>query len=269
MKLTDFLSDIGRPVAYYPALRRITGSTNATILLCQFVYWRGKESDPEGWLYKESDEIETETGLSYGEQKTARRNLIEAGLLEEHYARLDHQMKFRLLLDTINDKWGNDESHIPESGKPEFGNEQKPLSLNESETTTETTSDIKPTLSFDEESADPAWSMLSGKPITEKALAKQQSRIDFENMIDKQLTRLGLNFSQFVEDDKSRFRKFIAAEREKGRELSAFVDWWLKDEFRRSNTPWKLDPIRQQWLKAFTESKSTEPNRAGMIRSIS
>jgi len=141
MKLTDFLQDVGRPVAYYPSLRKITGSTNATILLCQFIYWRGKESDPNGWLYKTAEDIEQETGLSYGEQKTARRDLIAAGLLEEHYARLDHQMRFRLLLEAINEKWGTSETSIPESGKPQFGNDAKPLSLNESEITAENTTE--------------------------------------------------------------------------------------------------------------------------------
>lgn len=141
MKLTDFLQDVGRPVAYYPSLRKITGSTNATILLCQFIYWRGKESDPNGWLYKTAEDIEQETGLSYGEQKTARRDLIAAGLLEEHYARLDHQMRFRLLLEAINEKWGTIETSIPESGKPQFGNDANPLSLNESENTAENTTD--------------------------------------------------------------------------------------------------------------------------------
>jgi hypothetical protein len=140
MKLTDFLQDVGRPVAYYPKLRKITGSTNATILLCQFIYWRGKESDKkESWLYKTSAEIEEETGLSYDEQKTARRNLVEAGLMEEHYARLDHQMKFRLILDTIDEKWGKPKSDIPESGNAMLGKDEIPCSLNESETTTETT----------------------------------------------------------------------------------------------------------------------------------
>jgi len=142
MKLTDFLSDVGRPVAYYPELRKITGSTNATILLCQFIYWRGKESDNDGWLYKTADEIEKETGLSYGEQKTARRDLISAGLLDEHYARLDHQMKFKLNLDAINEKWGKPQTEIPESGKPQLGNEGNPLSLNESEITTENTPSV-------------------------------------------------------------------------------------------------------------------------------
>lgn len=139
MKLTDFLDNVGRPVAYYPKLRRITGSTNATILLCQFMYWRGKEASGDGWLYKTADEIENETGLSYGEQKTARRDLVSAGLLEEHYARLDHQMRFKLDLDALNEKWAVEETNIPESGKPKFGNEQNPLSLNESEITAEST----------------------------------------------------------------------------------------------------------------------------------
>lgn len=148
MKLTDFLQDVGRPVAYYPALRRVTGSTNATIMLCQFIYWRGKEADSDGWLYKTSDEIEEETGLSYGEQKTARRDLVSAGILEEHYARLDHQMRFKLNLYILNTKWGLQETFIPESGKPQLGNEENNHSLS---SITEITSEI--TSLSDEEKA--------------------------------------------------------------------------------------------------------------------
>ena len=141
MKLTDFLSDVGRPIAYYPSLRKITGSTTATILLCQFIYWRGKESDPNGWLYKTSDDIEEETGLSYNEQKTARANLVSAELIEEHYARLDHQMKFRVNLDMINLLWGTEQIVIPESGNPSFGKAIIHDSLNESEITAENTTE--------------------------------------------------------------------------------------------------------------------------------
>lgn len=142
MKLTDFLSDVGRPIAYYPSLRKITGSTTATILLCQFIYWRGKESDPNGWLYKTSDDIEEETGLSYNEQKTARANLVSAELIEEHYARLDHQMKFRVNLDMINLLWGTEQTVVPESDNPSFGKAIIHDSLNESEITTETTQSV-------------------------------------------------------------------------------------------------------------------------------
>lgn len=139
MKLTDFLQDVGRPIAYYPKLRSITGSTGATILLCQFIYWRGKESDPDSWLYKTSDDIEAETGLSYEEQKTARRHLIDNGLMEEHYARLDHQMKFRLLLDTIDEQWAKSKQPVPEQGNATFGKAETPCSLNEAESTPENT----------------------------------------------------------------------------------------------------------------------------------
>jgi len=139
MKLTDFLENIGRPIAYYPSLRIITGSTPATILLCQFIYWRGKESDPNGWLYKSLDDIEDETGLSHNEQKTAREKLKKAGLLQEHYARIDHQLWFRVDLDRLNQEWGKLKSDFPESGNPAFGKATFPFSLNSN---TETTQEI-------------------------------------------------------------------------------------------------------------------------------
>lgn len=123
------------------------------------------------------------------------------------------------------------------------------------------TKPINATPSFDESQSDIGWMIAGGKPITEKALAKQSEKQEFEDMIDRQLTRLGLNFSQFTEDDKMRFRKFITAERERGRELCVFVDWWLSDDFRRANTPWKLDPIRQQWLKAFGKVAESSSRR--------
>lgn len=146
MRLSDFLTDVGRPVAYYPGLRKITGSTNATIFLCQFVYWTGKESAGDGWIYKTSEEIESETGLSYKEQTTAREKLVTAGLIEEKYARLEHQMYFRVNLDTLNDKWGNAKPETPELTNGKMAKSPLGSSLNSnSETTTETTqySDLK------------------------------------------------------------------------------------------------------------------------------
>lgn len=139
MKFTDFLQDVGRPVAYYPKMKKLTGSTTATILLCQFMYWRGKESGGDGWLYKTSEEIEEETGLTYNEQKTARKSLVDNGLIEEHYARLDHQLRFRINLDAINDKWGVSEPKNGECDDSTFGKSGLSQSLNESEITAENT----------------------------------------------------------------------------------------------------------------------------------
>lgn len=152
MKLSETLIDIGRPVAYFPRLRRLTGSTTATIFLCQFLYWFGKGADPEGWIYKTSDEIEEETGLSYEEQKTARRNLRRAGLLKERYARIEHTMYFMVDIEALNKQWetyytstepmprsGTSQPLVREHGIAMFANEPLPCSLNELHRLPETT----------------------------------------------------------------------------------------------------------------------------------
>jgi hypothetical protein len=139
MKLTDFIQGVGQPVAYYPKLRKITGGVTASILLCQFIYWRGKERDQDGWLYKTSSEIEDETGLTYNEQKTARTLLKDAGLIEEHYARLDHKIRFRVNLEAVNEEWRKTETVAPESDNSTMVNDTKSPSLNELKNTTENT----------------------------------------------------------------------------------------------------------------------------------
>ena len=141
MKLSDYLQGVGRPIAYYPGLRSITGSTTATIFICQFIYWTGKESSKDGWIYKTSADIEEETGLSYDEQKTARGKLVKAGLIEENYARLEHQMYFKVDLERLNEEWGKLNPNIPESRNAMFGKAESPDSLiSNTENTTENTS---------------------------------------------------------------------------------------------------------------------------------
>jgi len=75
MKLQIFLEDAGRPVAYYPKLAKFLGSVNSAIFLC--TYWGIKE------FSKTSKEIEKETGLTYKQQKLARKILKERGYLTE------------------------------------------------------------------------------------------------------------------------------------------------------------------------------------------
>jgi hypothetical protein len=98
MKLTDFLIDAGRPIIYYPGLTRITGSTNATILLCQFLQFREKENNKEEWFCKTADEILCETGLSRNQQQTARIKLKNLGILEEKFMGNPRRLYFRLNL---------------------------------------------------------------------------------------------------------------------------------------------------------------------------
>lgn len=254
MKLTDFLQDVGRQIAYYPSLRRITGSTNATIFLCQLIYWKGKESDPNGWLYKESEEIEEETGLSYGEQKTARRLLVEAGLIEEHYARLDHQMKFRLNMYAINEKWGNEEPSIPESGKPQFGNEQKPHSLNESENTAENTTqgDFQETKNTayrrgEQEAPDKVAAMLE---MANFPGAKIQARVDAI------LSYLGAALQRNTETkDWKEFAKYVDSEKQtKGWDISVFVEW-MKKQKGYDPAYWSCRRMREFYPMAFIQDE--------------
>ncbi|MEA4908653.1 MAG: hypothetical protein VB089_13585 [Anaerolineaceae bacterium] len=132
MRITDFIEDVGRPVSFYPGLRRITKSTTGTLLLCQLIYWHGKQQDVNGWILKTSGEIEYETGLSYEEQKTARAALIRNKLIEEDYRRIDHIMAFRVNLDAINEAWEATENTakttVPERANATFGNEPMPRS---------------------------------------------------------------------------------------------------------------------------------------------
>lgn len=105
MKLSDFLSDVGRPVAFYPSLVKAMGDRNEAIFICQMAYWRGKEQNADGWIYKSSEEIETETSLTYKEQTNVREGLKEKNLLEERYARTEHKMYFKVNWDKVNEIW--------------------------------------------------------------------------------------------------------------------------------------------------------------------
>ena len=105
MKFTEFLCDVGRPLTYYPALALALGCVKAAIFLANLIYWTGKQADPNGWIYKSSDEIELETGLPYDQQRTARKRLKRQGLIEERYARLDHRLYFRPHIEAINAAW--------------------------------------------------------------------------------------------------------------------------------------------------------------------
>lgn len=136
MKISDALEGIGRSVSYYPGLRKLCGSVSATVLFCQLFYWKGKESSEDGWIYKDSSELEEETGLSYKEQVSARKKLAENGLIEEKYDRLAHKMYFRIMVNSLNDQW-----EVPETTDGKFG--KRPMvSSSIHKITTENTTDI-------------------------------------------------------------------------------------------------------------------------------
>lgn len=93
VRASDLLLDFGRPVAYFPGLVKRLGSVNAVIFFSQIFYWQDKADSKLG-VYKTSEEIETETGLSYREQLTARKHLVSRGILVETNKRLEHKIYY-------------------------------------------------------------------------------------------------------------------------------------------------------------------------------
>ncbi len=95
MKPSDLVRDFGNPVAYYPGLVKHLGSVNAVVLFCQLFYWTGKEASELG-IFKTTEDIERETGLTYEEQLTARKKLKRRGILHETNKRLEHRIYYRI-----------------------------------------------------------------------------------------------------------------------------------------------------------------------------
>lgn len=88
------LRGTGQPIAYFPKLGKYIGCVKAGIFLGQMVFWSDKTDNPLG-VYKTSEQIEEETGLSYREQVSARKKLVALGLISETYKRLDHRLYFK------------------------------------------------------------------------------------------------------------------------------------------------------------------------------
>lgn len=87
---------LDRPIAFHRIFAKIGGSVNAGIFLSQAFYWSSRTKDPNGWFYKTQAEWEEETCLTRREQETARRNLRDAGILEEALAGIPARLFFRI-----------------------------------------------------------------------------------------------------------------------------------------------------------------------------
>jgi hypothetical protein len=104
MKLQIFLEDAGKPVAYYPKLAKFLGSVNSAIFLCQFIYWKGKEKT-ENEFFKTAEEIEEETGLTYKQQKNARKILKQKGYLVEKLKGVPAKVHYSFNWEKIANDW--------------------------------------------------------------------------------------------------------------------------------------------------------------------
>lgn len=88
-----------RPIAYQPIIAKAFGSVQLAILWSQLYYWSDKGSDPQGWIYKTSDELYEETGLKRRGQETARKLGKKLGIIKEKKAGVPATIHFKVDLD--------------------------------------------------------------------------------------------------------------------------------------------------------------------------
>ncbi|MDG1642965.1 DNA-binding protein [Klebsiella huaxiensis] len=123
MRPSDLLLDFGRPVAYYPGLVKVMGSPHAVIFFSQIFYWQDKAHAEEG-VHKTREAIESETGLTFDQQATARKQLVSRGILKETHKRLEHKVYFLVDCDRL-DEIINENNTLSRSGKTRFREEGK------------------------------------------------------------------------------------------------------------------------------------------------
>ncbi|RQQ54284.1 hypothetical protein [Burkholderia stagnalis] len=162
MSASDYLLDLGHPVAYYPGLVKHLGSVNAVLFFSQIFYWQDKAASELG-VYKTVEEIEAETGMTYREQATARKQLVERGVLVETNKRLEHRVYYRIDLDRLNEMLESANCGKRISGEPDSAvrGAAKAQVVNKTKTTTETTSkstaDTSAKCDVVDEKFDEAW----------------------------------------------------------------------------------------------------------------
>jgi hypothetical protein len=70
-----------RTVGYSPDLARVVGGATIGLFLSQLLFLSDKGHNPDGWVYKSEQEMGRETGLTKREQQTARRKLLNLGVI--------------------------------------------------------------------------------------------------------------------------------------------------------------------------------------------
>lgn len=118
-KYYDALDNVlDRPIAFNPSFKKITGSTNAALLLSQAFYWTKRTKDIEGWFYKTRDEWMEETGLTEAELDGAREKCRLAGVIEEKLKGVPATIHYRVVKAKVYLLLGVQFPEIPESSFP-------------------------------------------------------------------------------------------------------------------------------------------------------
>jgi hypothetical protein len=255
MKLTNYIIDLGRVVAYYPNLKKVTESTTSSILLCQLLYWSNKTKD--GWIWKNSEEIEEETGLTYNEQKTARRTLVDLGLLEEENKRLSHSIRFRINQDALNARW-----------EKITGDKTEPIVKEEAPVVVPIVTPVAPVEGTIEASfMKPLPPVEPRRTAVEKKGDMLDALLDAEKSPGMQKMRAKISIKQKIEkkfgviaDDKrwDAFIEFVHNRQEKeNQSIERFIDWAIQEGFNAMY--WSPEKMKTLWPQAFIKADNSKP----------
>jgi hypothetical protein len=245
MRLSDYMLDLGRVVAFHPGLKKITHSTTATLLLSQFLYWTPKSKD--GWIYKDSIEIEEETGLTYDEQKTARDKLILLGLLEEENKKLDHTIRFRVNQENLNTLWEKETGVTSQVYTKEEVNPPGEESVEDY--FARKTSEKPPQKVYDhsipKKKGDLVDAVISAPVMS--GMKKSDRMIQIRDILEHKYHVHARN--KKWED----FIAFILDREQMGEKLDIFIEWSIKKGF--DPIYWTPDKMTTLWPGAFADSE--------------
>lgn len=80
MSITNSISGLGRPVAFYPTISRAFQSNDTALIVCQFLYWRSRVGSR--WIFKTQEDIEQETCVPAHTQRRIFKRLSSMGFVE-------------------------------------------------------------------------------------------------------------------------------------------------------------------------------------------
>lgn len=253
MRLTNYIKDVGRVVAYYPRLKHITGSTTASILLCQFLYWTDKTKD--GWIYKTHYDIEEETGLTYNEQKTARAKLVELGIMDEEFKRWDRTNRYRINQLKLNDLWeeyqGKKIPSAVDEPEEESLETQPAVSLRDFQDPTLHKDHPNHKSAVEQKEKGDYFDVLAENPGIKKENAMNEIREKVESKLRINIS--GLKWNKFVEYAYTRQEKH-------GEHIDRFIEWAKKEKDEGFKTVyWTPEKLMMLYPQAFEEDKRNKP----------
>ncbi|WP_230460109.1 hypothetical protein, partial [Sansalvadorimonas verongulae] len=100
--LPDLTLLLSRPIAFQRPYAELAGSAAGGLFLSQAVYWTERSQHPGGWFYTSQGEWYEQIMLKRSEQERARKELRNAGVLEEKRKGNPARLWFRVNKNKLN-----------------------------------------------------------------------------------------------------------------------------------------------------------------------